>query len=91
MPRRRGRMELAVARALRVAPLLPQDVAAVELARQQAQSVDDGDLFHAGRGLLDVLRELGLTPKARTGIVQVAKQEADPLDELRKRREERLA
>lgn len=87
---KRGRMELALARALRAVDTKPEDVGAVELARQHARAIDEGDLFHAGRALLDVLVELGMTPKARAAVVKAAPPApVSGLDELRSRRERR--
>ena len=89
---RRGKVELATSRAIRATPLTPSDEAAMELARLYARQLDrDAEkwLPQVGRQFVETLAQLGMTPKARTGIVQVAKQEADPLDELRKRRDER--
>ena len=90
---RRGRVELALMRALRAVPVERADAAAVELARRYAAAIDAQDvepLSKLGRGLTDVLIELGLTPKARAAILKDAPQKnpvSVGLDELRARRE----
>lgn len=86
---RKGRVELALGRALRDARLEPRDGAAVELARAFARYVDKhpDDLNQVGRSFLETLAALGMTPKARAGVVQGAPPAASKLDELRARRE----
>ena len=91
---KRGRVELATARAIRATELTPSDGAAVELARLYARQLDKDTekwLPQVGRQFLETLSALGMNAKARQGIVKAVKAEADPLDELRKRREERTA
>ncbi len=47
-----------------------QDAAAVELARTYARMIDAGEAVKVGPLLLAVLVELGMTPKARAGVVR---------------------
>lgn len=91
MPKR-GPLELAFARARRSAALLPADAAVVELGRQYAEAIDadPANLAILGPNLLDVLGDLGFTPKARAAMFTSAVPRiapASPLVELRARRE----
>lgn len=81
-----GPVELALESAARSLVLIASDAPALELARVLARAVDDGEMKSAAT-LLPVLVQLGMTPRARAGVVQPAA--SDPLDELRKRREGR--
>lgn len=85
---RKGPVELALERARRSLDLSVSDAPTLELARVLARAVDAGVLKSAAT-LLPTLVQLGMTPKARAGVIKPA--ESDPLDELRKRRAERLA
>ena len=86
---RRGKHELALARALRANGATKADDSAAELAREYARMVDQNpySLLQIGRQFLEVLVELGLTPKVRAGITKgVAPAASSGLDELRARR-----
>lgn len=87
---RRGRVELALGRALRAAQLEREDVVAIELARTYARAVDSGyePLSKIGAQFTELLTQLGMTPKARAAVVGGKRpQPASGLDELRARRE----
>lgn len=88
---KRGRVELALARALRAAPLTGADAAAVELAKEYAKGIDGGHLIQVGRSFAEILAELGMTPKSRAALLKTAPAPAPAagLDELRQRREQR--
>lgn len=85
----------SVERSLNSATLLPADEGVRELALTYAKSIDEGgDLDKLGARLLAALDALGLTPRARAAILKGANDErpdghVSPLDELRKRREDR--
>lgn len=81
--------------ALKAMPLLPEDAAAIALARNYAHAIDENyDMLPVlGRGYRETLVELGMTPKTRAALVkgQQAPPPASPMDELRARREKRKA
>jgi hypothetical protein len=86
----------ALTEALMSVQLRPQDGAAVALAHRYAALADsDPDIVpKVGPQLLQVLVELGMTPKARAGVVRGG-QSGDSgartkLDELRERRGRRV-
>lgn len=81
--------------------LTPADAATVELARQYAAYVDealimdDPEMIHrslsvAGPNLQKTLTSLGLNPESRKQVMGGAK-EGGKLDELRKRRQQKVA
>lgn len=93
MPRK-GRVEAAFDVALRSVTRTAADGAAVALARTYARAIDAGieELSKVGPKMLDVLTELGMTPKARADLAKNITQAPAPspgLDELRARRETR--
>ena len=81
-------------------PIDDRDRAAADLAMRYARAIDDdadwGDkqrdpLAELGSRLLAVLTSLNMTPAARKAAVQTpTERPANPLDELRKRRAERM-
>lgn len=88
----KGKVELALGRAVRDAKLASKsDAAAVALATKYAQVIDADlePLAKVGKGLLDTLVELGLTPKARASVMKGQAPATSGLDELRARRERR--
>lgn len=92
----------ALAEALEAATwLTPADAATVELARQYAAYVDealimdDPEMIHrslsvAGPNLQKTLTSLGLNPESRKQVMGGAKEDGK-LDELRKRRQQKVA
>lgn len=64
-------MSSALTRALRDVERGAQDGAAVALARRYARMIDDDPdtLWRLGPRLLEVLVELGMTPRARQAVV----------------------
>lgn len=85
-------------RSLKALQFPPTDAGAVRLALSYAQAIDEGgDVARLGPGLLSVLESLGMTPKARATLLKGVRGEqpdakpANPLDELRARRERRTA
>ena len=81
---RKGRLELTFVRAVKLSPMQPVDLAAVELGQTLARAVDGGNLrmvkeYHA------LLAALGMTPKSRAGEV-APPVKVSKLDELRQRR-----
>jgi hypothetical protein len=85
---KRGAIELALGRALKATPITTGDAAAVALARRLAAALDGGEL-NWGRQFLETLTALGMTPKARAGVLGVNPAASDPLDELWARRASR--
>lgn len=89
-----GALEKAVRTALS-AVTDQRDAGAVELAATFAQRIDYGEpMEKLGPGLLQTLESLLMTPRARAALVKGAGDNAkptSPLDELRRRREERAA
>lgn len=94
-----GRMATAVEKSLQAATWLTEaDEAVKELARGYATYVDDAhaladsEMIHkaysvAGPNLQKTLTSLGLNPEARKELgVKGESQEADPIDELKKKR-----
>ena len=87
----------ALDKALEAMQVKPQDGAAVALARQYAELIDANPKLapQVGPSLLSVLVELGMTPKARAGVVRGGPADDNisraKLDELRQRRERRAA
>lgn len=85
----------ALRRALDDVSLTPADRAARALAESYAQSIDlGGDLSKLGPAFLACLTALGMTPAARAALTKGAPVEparTSPLDELRRRRDERRA
>jgi hypothetical protein len=75
----------------------PVDKAAVQLATGYAKALDSGgNLLKFGPLLLAVLESLGMTPKSRAailgkGVSNDGSHTSNPLDELRRRREQRRA
>ena len=109
---KKGRMELALLRALRTLPAQAGDTGIVELAKQYARTLDAPRLLmdvgsgpmadlavaatlgQLGAGYRMTLVELGLTPKARAAVMKGQPTQASAvsgLDELRSRREKRMA
>lgn len=97
----RGSLETSVRKSVEGMPWLsPSDNAAIELAATYAAridlAVDSGDnvaatkALHLGPHLLNTLRELGGTPKERKALTAGESQEADPIDELKKKRAARV-
>jgi len=83
----------AVAETLTQLGLLPEDAAAKKLAQRYAQVIDQAKdpawaMRWIGPLLLDSLTALGATPAARAALTKGKPQdaEADPLDQLTKRR-----
>lgn len=86
----RSQVALALGRALKQVSLERQDEAAVALARTYARALDaePESLSKIGPRFLEVLVELGMTPKARAAVLKGEKApQKSPLDELRERRE----
>lgn len=86
----------ALDEALRHVKTEPADGAAVELARSLASFVDEaesGQVATAAARLTEVLRELGMTPRARSGVVGTGQETptdaSGKLDELQRRRRAR--
>lgn len=75
----------AVDAALEALPLVPSDMAAVELARRQAAAIDtDPDtIAKIGPHLRETLAELGMTPRARLALFGENKVVGGKLAELR--------
>jgi hypothetical protein len=95
MPRR-GAFALALDRALESADLTGSDQAMVTLARKYAAALDKNAaaLTVYGRVYRETLAELGMSPKARASIsggATAQKPEKSPIDELRERRQQRVA
>lgn len=96
-----GPMTRAVAEALKDAPTLPRDRAAVQLVRRYAQLLDavrgtaDEHQVYADLGpkLLAALTALGMTAagRSKTDTPTGTPNAGNPLDELRARRERRRA
>ena len=87
---RSGQVAMALGRALKQVTLQPEDAAAVALARTYARALDadQAALPKGGHRFLEVLVELGMTPKARAAVMKGEKAPTkSPLDELRARRE----
>lgn len=82
----------ALTKSLASAATLPQDAAAVELAKRLAAEIDGGgDLSRLSSNYLAVLASLGMTPAARAAVKGGApgastSPAVDALAELRKRR-----
>lgn len=86
---RKGALELAFLRSVRVAKLQPVDEAAKATAQRLAQKLDGGDLRSVG-AYLTALTALGMTPASRSKLTQaIPPQTSNGLDELRSRRENR--
>jgi hypothetical protein len=84
----------AVRRALKIGDSEAQYKAAGELAITYAKAIDDGaDLDEYGPLLLEVLESMLLTPRARAAALKGGQRDRapSPLDELRTRRDQRLA
>lgn len=83
----------ALRKALKDVSLEPQDQAAARLALEYAAQIDGGQVAieKVGPALLSALESLGMTPRARKGIVKGGDGErpASPLDEVRRKREQR--
>ena len=80
--------------ALHDVTLKDADSATVVLARKYAETIDADPAAYLpkiGHHLADLLAELGMTPRARAGVVRGATPSGTPssLDELRDRRERR--
>lgn len=89
---RSGQVAMALGRALKQVTLAPEDAAAVALARSYARALDadSANLAKVGHRFLEVLVELGMTPKARAAVLKGEKAPPrSPLDELRARREQK--
>lgn len=99
MTTERGPLTRALERALRTAPTLDRDAAAVALAKKYAGHLDHDDatpdlLAELGPKLLAVLTALGMTPAGRGvkgGPVNAGNggEQPDELDEFRRRAAER--
>lgn len=81
---------------LRSVEIKPQDAGAGALALTYAKEIDNGtgDVAKLGPALLACLESLLMTPRARAAVVKGLENEPkqrSPLDELRRRREERRA
>jgi hypothetical protein len=84
----------AVRQALKLGEGEPQYKGAAELAITYARAIDDGaDLDEYGPLLLEVLESMLLTPRARAAALKGGQGDRapSPLDELRTRRDQRLA
>lgn len=85
----------ALGEALKAVDRRPEDAAAVALARAYARQIDTdpGMLAKVGPPLLAVLVELGMTPKARAGVMKGGgssdSNRRSALDELRAKRDRR--
>ncbi len=87
---RSGQVAMALGRALKQVTLAREDDAAVALARSYARALDadPAALAKVGHRFLEVLVELGMTPKARASVMKGGTPPAkSTLDELRERRE----
>ena len=86
---KRGKLELAVGRALRATPLQASDGAIEELVRSYARKIDSDDraLLLLGRQFTEALVQLGMTPKARAAVKGAVPPVSSGLDEIRARRE----
>ena len=93
----RGSLETSVRKSVEGMPWLgPSDAAAIDLAAAYAAQIDaavetgEGQdvtkALYLGPHLLNALRELGGTPKERKALTAGETQEADPIDELKKKR-----
>lgn len=96
MPTKRGGLEASLIAALKAAPVLPMDDAAIALARSYASALDARPdmLGQLGRGLKELLIEFGMTPRARAALLKEmgdAPPKESGLDELRARRERRVS
>ena len=85
-----------VAEALAMTPVKDTDRAAAELALVYASDIDSGgDLTKLGPALLVTLEALHMTPRSRAAVRKATEvnnaKPANPLDELRQRRERRTA
>ena len=89
----KGPLERAVFNALKDVQLKPRDKAAAQLALVYARRIDDdAPLVKLGPLMLAVLESLGMTPRARVALLKGnddGPKPANPLDELRQRRERR--
>ena len=92
---RAAKLEPADAALLELARTYARAVDAADISQPVEKVLSVEPLSKVGKALLDSLVELGMTPKVRAGLLKYAKpepqQQADPLDELRRRREERSA
>lgn len=80
----------AVNDALRHVPLDALDAAAAELAKRYAAEIEGGgDLSKLGPPLLAALESLGMTPRSRRALVNGARPQQSPADELREKRARR--
>lgn len=83
-----------VTAAIATTPIDGRDRAAAELARTYAHDIDSGgDLAKLGPALLATLEALHMTPRARAAVRKAAEvtgaKPANPLDELKQRRQQR--
>lgn len=96
----RGSLETSVRKSVEGMPWLgPSDTAAIDLAAAYAAQIDSAvatgegqdvtKALYLGPHLLNTLRALGGTPAERKALTSGETQEADPVDELKKKRARR--